>query len=247
MSSRKAPPSTFNEYVAALNRTRSTAATEAALSQSGAVDGEEPGLLPLRAGVGVLALIGLELCAMTYGFVYPTLRVLSESVVARLDLSSSLTGLALRAVPGALIGANWACGYLAIALWLVSFAEAVLFVASTLAAQGKSTTLLGYLGAFTERPLRLADLGVMLLNGPVVFATSTSSSACAPPSRWPAGPCALSTLLTLTPSPPSPQNTTPLCPSPARHHCPAPAAPGGCSVHADGGAALPQRALQQAL
>ena len=172
------PPGSFGEYQATLSRQRSAAETDAALAQGAGEEGSllEPGLLQLRAGVGVLALIGLEVAAMAFGLVYPALRALMDAVVARLDLSPTYSGLLLRGVPGALGAINWALGYACILLWLLSFAEAVLFVASTVAAQSKTTKLMGYAAALGERPLRLLDLGTLVLQGTVVFTAPRMSS-----------------------------------------------------------------------
>jgi hypothetical protein len=181
------PPASFNEYVATMNRSRSAAETDAALAKSAAAaaDGGEGGgaggALDLRlgTGVGVLAVIGAELAVMTLGFALPVLRAQADALVAGLDLSPTYSGLLLRALPGALRAAQWASGYAAMLLWLLSFAEAALFLASTFAARSKGASVWGLAAALGERPLRLLDAAALALNGPVVFAAKATSGACA--------------------------------------------------------------------
>jgi hypothetical protein len=175
------PPASFNEYVATVNRGRSAAETDAALAQGAGAPagGGEAAQLDARlgSGVGVLAAIGLEVLVMTFGFVCPVLRAQADALVASLDLSPSYSGLLLRALPGALRGAQWACGYAAVLLWLLSFAEAALFVASAVAARSKGASAWGVAAALGERPLRLLDAAALAVNGPVVFAAKATSSA----------------------------------------------------------------------
>jgi hypothetical protein len=170
------PPANFNEYMASVKRTRSTIETEAALQQQGE-DVEDSGLQRLRAGTGVLALIGLEILLMTFGYISPALLRASDTLVATLDDSPTYSGLFLRTLPGGLRVASWAGRYLAILLWLLSFAEAALFMSSKLSSMGKTAKFWTYVEALAERPLHLIDIGLMVLNGIVVFTVATNSGA----------------------------------------------------------------------
>ena len=199
-------PANFGEFVATLNRSRSAAETDAALAQGGVGGGGAGGAggaaqldLRLGSGVAAVALAGAELAVMTFGFAQPVLLQAAEAVVARLDLAPTYSGLLLRALPGALRAAQWAAGHAAILLWLLSFAEVALFLASALAARSQGASAWGVAAALGERPLRLLDALAMALNGPVVFTAKTTSSACggpAPPLPAAAGPLSR-TLLSL--------------------------------------------------
>jgi NAD+ synthetase len=79
------------------------------------------------------------------------LRAQADALVAGLDLSPTYSGLLLRALPGALRAAQWASGYAAMLLWLLSFAEAALFLASTFAARSKGASVWGLAAALGGR------------------------------------------------------------------------------------------------
>lgn len=151
------------------------AETDAALSREGALE-EDSMVSSLHIPVVMLGVISLEIVLMTYGFVYPALRAYLEGMISRLPIDSSSTGFLVRGLPTVLTLLSQVAAYLSIALWLVSFAEAAVFLYNAMGAGSGKFGWRGVVRSLTARPFQIMDMGVMLLNGPIVFLTSTNTS-----------------------------------------------------------------------
>ena len=170
----KSPPS-FDEFAATRRRRRAVAETDAALSREGALE-EDQLVSSLHIPVVMLGVISVEIVLMTYGFVYPALRAYLEGMISRLPIDSSSSGFLVRGLPMVLTLLSRVATYLCIALWLVSFAEAAVFLYNAMGAGSGKFGWRGVMRSLMARPFQIVDMGVMLLNGPIVFLTSTNAS-----------------------------------------------------------------------
>jgi len=166
----------FEEFAAGRRRKRAAQDTDAAVSAN--LREDDTYLSSLLAPLVILSVISVEVLLMTYGFIYPTLRALIDGAISKLPLDSSTSGFLVRLIPTALQLANQGVAYLSVVLWLASFTEAAIFVYGVVGTEG--TWKFGWKGVFralTARSLHITDIGIMLINGPVVFTTTPNSRA----------------------------------------------------------------------
>ena len=164
----------YEEFSASRRRKRavqeSTAAVTAAEAAAAASLGPagDEFLSAATAQSVVLILIALQLFCLLYELLHP----LTAGWAAAFSSRPGLAGGALllsQALPPLLAFLRQALAYLVLALWLASFAEAVLFLQACWASRGKR----GFTGlavVVMERPLRAVDaMAVLLLGSSLLF------------------------------------------------------------------------------